>query len=319
MGVQPIIVEKDLWVCWILRRIFSMPKPVAGLIFKGGTSLSKAYGLIERFSEDIDLSLDRHDLGFTGDADPGSPGLSAKKRKALLEELQAAAEEVVGGALKDDLHATIEEALDGQAFSLTLDERDAQTLLFAYPSGLATSAYGSDYIRPSVRLEFGARSEHVPAETRIIKPYVFDQFPEVLPSAETPINTLSAERTFWEKATILHMLAHRNPEQPLGDRMSRHYYDLARLAESEVRGRALSDLSLLEAVSAHKSIFFRAAWARYEDAKPGTLKLLPPPALEQALKTDFQRMSEMLFGPPPDFANVLTVIANLEEEVNQRA
>ncbi|GLQ22563.1 hypothetical protein GCM10007853_04370 [Algimonas ampicilliniresistens] len=92
MGVAPIIVEKDFWVCWTLKRVFSLQDMETGLIFKGGTSLSKAYGVIRRFSEDIDLSLDRRDLGFDGDRDPARDGLSNYRRKALLEELSKRAE-----------------------------------------------------------------------------------------------------------------------------------------------------------------------------------------------------------------------------------
>lgn len=112
------------------------------------------------------------------------------------------------------------------------------------------------------------------------------------------------------------MLAHRGPARPLGERMSRHYYDLAQLARSETRPQALSDLALLEAVALHKSVFFRAASANYETARPPTLRLAPAPALEAALRSDYAQMAEMLFDAPEPFDAILETISALEAEIN---
>lgn len=316
MGVQPMIVEKDFWVCWTLKRVFALPAPAAGLIFKGGTSLSKGYGAIERFSEDIDLSLDRHDLGFTGDTDPANPALSGNKRKELLKKLTAVAAEIVGGELKNQLTEVIDAAIGGAAHNLVVDDDEDQTLIFKYPEGLKPSAYTSQYIKPSVRLEFGARSDHLPAESRTIAPYLNLEIPELLADPDIAVNTLGADRTFWEKATILHWLFHRSADKPLGDRMSRHYYDLARLIDSDVREKALSDLSLLETVTVHKSIFFKTGDAHYETAKPGSLRLSPHPELEKALRTDYAKMQEMIFNEPPSFNEILQKIAAIETDIN---
>lgn len=319
MGVQPMIVEKDFWVCWILKRVFSLPEPAAGLIFKGGTSLSKGYGVIDRFSEDIDLSLDRHDLGFTGDRDPANPNLGSNQRKRLLKELTAQAEGVVGKALKDQLTEVIAASIDGSVFNIAVDDTDKQTLLFTYPESLKNSAYTSEYIKPMVRLEFGARSDHLPAETRTIIPYVQTEIPNLLPSPSVEVKILGAERTFWEKATILHWLYHRDTGKPLGERMSRHYYDLARLIDSDINAKALADLSLLETVATHKSIFFRAGDAHYDTAKPGSLRLSPHEQLERVLRTDYKKMAEMIFGDPPSFDDILRRINVLETNLNRGA
>lgn len=99
LGYSPAIVEKDFWVCWTLRRVFALPDPPADILFKGGTSLSKAFGVLDRFSEDIDLVLDRHGLGFTAERDPASPELSRKKRQSLIKELQHACQTAVWDAL----------------------------------------------------------------------------------------------------------------------------------------------------------------------------------------------------------------------------
>ncbi len=313
MGVQPAIIEKDCWVCWTIKRAFSLGDRVPGLIFKGGTSLSKAYGLIRRFSEDIDLSLDRHDLGFTGERDPAN-ATSNKTRKALLDELEACAIEAVGGSVKAALSEAMSEAL-GEPVLLETSDDDRQTLIFTYPESLPATA-ALPYVRSSVRLEFGARSDHLPAEQRDIFPFVHEQFPDLFSEPGVSVKTLSAARTFWEKATILHMLAHRDAARPLGERMSRHYYDLAQLARSRTRPQALSDLALLEAVALHKSVFFRAAWANYETARPPTLRLAPAPALAAALRSDYMQMAEMLFDAPEPFDAILETIAALEADIN---
>ncbi len=129
-GFARAIVEKDFWVCWSLQHLFSLPSFGDHLIFKGGTSLSKAYDVIHRFSEDVDLSLDRAQLGFEGDHDPENPDLSGGKRKSLLQDLQEAAEATVAGPLLDEINTAFSAKLD-QLLSLQIDEGDRQTVLFA--------------------------------------------------------------------------------------------------------------------------------------------------------------------------------------------
>lgn len=128
------------------------------MIFKGGTSLSKAYDVIHRFSEDVDLSLDREQLGFVGDRDPEDPDLSGKKQKKLLQELEEAAKKAVGGQLLAEIQTAFGSSLE-QSFTLSVDPSDPQTILFAYPA-LAESDAG--YVKPVVRFEFGARGVQLP-------------------------------------------------------------------------------------------------------------------------------------------------------------
>ncbi|WP_299870055.1 nucleotidyl transferase AbiEii/AbiGii toxin family protein [uncultured Roseobacter sp.] len=312
LGFARAIVEKDFWVCWSLQHLFALPSFGDHLIFKGGTSLSKAYDVIHRFSEDVDLSLDRAQLGFDGDRDPENPDLSGGKRKFLLQELQDVAEATVAGPLLDEIKTTFATRLD-QSFSLQIDEEDLQTMLFAYPS------LGGDdpvYINPVVRFEFGARGAQLPAERRTLSTYVQQAFPDLPGLAPVDVRALGIERTFWEKATILHMLFHQDAGKPLADRMSRHYYDMAQLTQQDAKARALANLDLLSEVGHHKSVFFKAAWARYEDAKPGSLRLTPGDQLEAALRRDYAGMREMIMGDAPSFDDVLSAIAELEAEIN---
>lgn len=315
MNVPPMIVEKDFWVCWALKRLFALADIEAGLIFKGGTSLSKAYGAISRFSEDVDLSLDRHDLGFTGERDPASNGISNSARKRLLSELAAASTDIVQGRLRDQIIASMQAELPDIDISLTVSEDDAQTLIFDYPEGVPPPAGGS-YLQDKVKLEFGARSDHLPAQTRIIRSYAAQAFPGQIPMADVSVKTLAVERTFWEKATILHMLYYMSEDKGLGDFMSRHFYDLAQLAQQDVRITALAKIQLLNDVALHKSRFFPAAWARYDLAGAKTLKLTPHDNLREKLRTDYRNMREMIFGEVPDFDDILDIIAALETQIN---
>ena len=125
------------------------------------------------------------------------------------------------------------------------------------------------------------------------------------------------ERSFWEKATILHMLFHQDAKKPLADRMSRHYCDMTQLIGHDAKTRALADIGLHDEVGRQKSVFFKAAWARYEDAKPGSLRLLPNEKLEAALRRDYAGMREMIMGDAPSFDDVTSAIAALEAEINK--
>lgn len=319
MGIgAPIIIEKDFWVCWALKRVFELEAPKAGIIFKGGTSLSKAYGAIHRFSEDIDLSLDRSDLGFSGETDPASDDLSKRKRKALLSELSEVSAETVQGPLREAIKAQMQNALPGEEIELLVSEEDPQTLIFNYPASLPPPPGGA-YLQDKVKLEFGARSDHLPAETRTLTPYAAQQYPDLFPEPEVSVKTLGIERTFWEKATILHMLHYMSDDKDLAKDMSRHYYDMGQLALLDVRDKALGDLELLSKVAQHKNRFFAAAWAKYDEAAPPTLKLLPGAELQKKLRADYSAMREMIFGDEPTFDDILAVLAELETSINALA
>lgn len=312
LGMSKAIIEKDFWVCWSLKQLFALPSFGEQLIFKGGTSLSKAYNVIHRFSEDVDLSIDREQLGFAGDRDPEDPNLSGNKQKKLLQELEAAAEEAVRGRLLAEIQAAFGSRLE-QSFTLSVDPTEPQTILFTYPSLLKSDA---GYLKQFVRLEFGARGVQLPAAQIDIAPYLHQAFPDLLADGLVGVKVLGVERTFWEKATILHMLFHQDATKPLADRMSRHYYDLAQLIEHEAKKRALENLGLLTQVAHHKSVFFKSAWANYDEAKPGSLRLVPNANLAAALRKDYAGMREMIIGDAPKFDEILARIETFETEIN---
>jgi len=319
---SPVIPEKDFWVCFILRRLFTLEfKP--SILFKGGTSLSKAFELIERFSEDIDLTLNRFDLGFGGKRDPVMiEGRKARRRK--IEKLATACSQVVRERLEPALRESIKNVIgiDGWAFELQ-DRDDGQVELhFRYPQGLPPREYGGlSYIPPAVRMEIGARSDQEPAQKTSIKSYAAQQFPNLFEHPDTEVLALAPERTFWEKVTIFHAEYFRPPVEGAPHprawkHLSLHAYDIAMMVRGGVADRALARLDLLAAVTHHKDTFFYRGWANYETAVPGSLHLLPGEHLAAALRHDYVEMAPMLFGDVPAFDEILRVLGELEDQIN---
>jgi len=320
-GLNAAIVEKDFWVCWTLKRLFMLDAPPAGLLFKGGTSLSKVFKVIERFSEDIDLSFNRDDLGFGGDSDPAAAG-SGKKRRKGLDSLTETCRQVIHDDLLPSLTAAFAAALadaGGQKWTLEIapDDPDQQTLVFHYPSTVAIAASaGPAYIRPMVRMEIGARSDHWPAVDGMVTPYAAEDFPRLFPAPTCSVHVLAAQRTFWEKATILHAWHHAPADKVLRDRQSRHYYDLVRMYEHGIGREAMKDIDLLLRVAKHKSVFFASAAAKYDEARPGSLRLVPRDSRLAELRRDYQSMQEMIFGPATTFEHLMTVVGEIESTIN---
>lgn len=213
MGLDAASVEKDFWVCWTLRELFSAPGVGDHLTFKGGTSLSKAWKLIERFSEDIGIIVAKEVLGFGGDAAPDRAPCN-KQRKVRLADLMDACRTWVQGTLQPALASRIREVLGDTDWQLAVDPDmpDGQCLLFHYPTVFPASA--SAYVRPVVKIELGARSDDWPHVDKSIQPYVTEHFSALDPDASCVVRVLAAERTFWEKACLLHEETFRPVEKP---------------------------------------------------------------------------------------------------------
>ena len=307
-GVRPTIIEKDFWVCFVLKLLFEDSPYRTNLVFKGGTSLSKAYGLIERFSEDIDLVLDSKLLGFPEDH-LAQAFQSKNKQDKFNKEINRLAGEFITQKVVPELNALFGSLHMG--LTASLHETDPQVVNIRYPA-----SFSEEYIRPEVRLEIGPLASWVPSEERVIRPYAAEIFPEVFENPSCSVLTITAERTFWEKATILHQEAHR--EGLIPQRHSRHYYDLERLAGSAVKGKALADVNLLKDVVEFKSRFYPSAWARYDLAVPGSLRILPSGKEKMAgLERDYEAMKLMLFGEAPRFSEIVDRLSSLEKEINE--
>ena len=196
------------------------------------------------------------------------------------------------------------------------DDPDQQTVMFDYPTSFTPDATG--YIRRAVKIEMGARADHWPCETKMVTPYVAEQFPQGFKAGSCTVKVLSAERTFWEKATILHAEYHRPPDKPLPERFSRHYCDFYELIRKGVAKSAVGKPELLARVAEHKSLFFRSSWAKYGEAAKGTLRLTPPEERMKALRDDYGKMQQMFFGQPPEFDSIIELLKQWESEFNQR-
>jgi hypothetical protein len=321
-GVAPLIVEKDFWVCWALGHIFSATQVAPHVVFKGGTSLSKVHGVIQRFSEDIDLAVLPGALGFSEQVLNDAPSASARRK--LMQAVAAECARCVESRFRPVLEAVFRAALGppqaGEHWLRFEIDASAATpnLLFAYPSALAQPG---DYIAKQVKLEFGALTNQQPTGQHRIAAMLATAPGTALAQAfddlQADVTALALARTFWEKATILHAEYHRPPESPIRDRFARHYADFAALWAHAGREDALRRLDLLQDVVQHKSRFFASAWASYASARPGTFRLVPPAHRHAVLAQDYAKMEPMFMTSPPAFDHVLGQLAEAERALNQ--
>lgn len=311
-GLAPTILEKDYWVCRTLNILFNLPGLEQQLIFKGGTSLSKVYHLIDRFSEDIDLSFNREFLGMTGPEHDPESATSNKDQDRKILALKQACIDRIQDTLIPLLNKSLESELgDNVGWSVEIDPQDPQTVLFHYPKA---GAKGPGYNPPTIEIELGARSDHWPKESHKVISYLGETLNQ--PIGLATVQALAAERTFWEKATILHAECHRPKEKAMPTRYARHYHDLARLADAPIVGKALGDVELRRRVVLHKTIYFRSKRARYDLAQPGTFRLVPDESRLRELERDHKAMTEMFFAPPPSLSDILDKLKKLEDRIN---
>lgn len=319
LSIPPYIIEKDFWVCWTLDHLFSGPFADV-LTFKGGTSLSKGYKIIERFSEDIDLTIDKAALTLDPEKSLETPDLSQNQRKKRNKAFDNSVADFLSNEfvpwfeqlLKNEIPPSGAEETD---FSLEIDPADTLNLFFHYPKVMDYP----EYIKPFVRLELGARGDKSPQIIKEIKSYVEEALPEIFQD-EQPISLsiLAIERTFWEKATILHSVACRPGDKPVRERFSRHYYDTYQLAQDEnLVQSVLKDTDLLEAVVHNKRTYFFESWDWYETAKPGSFRLVPAPERQADLKEDYQAMQSMLFSESLEFEEIIAFLQTLEDRINK--
>lgn len=231
---------------------------------------------------------------------------SRKKQKALIEEIRDKGRRYIEEELMPTLTSIITPTC-----TCVIDTLDRNVININYPK-----AFPDDYIRPEIRLEIGPIASWLPFETFKIHPYAYDTFPQLFKKAECAVHVITAERTFWEKATILHHEAHRPPGSEQPPRNSRHYYDLAQLAKSSIKDKALSRLDILENVVRFKQIFYHRGWANYDLAKPGTFKLVPEEHVLESVKKDYHKMRNMIYGEYLDYSEIHTILGQLESEIN---
>ena len=302
-NMTPVVVEKDFWVCWVLMRLFSSPELDSRILFKGGTSLSKVFQVIERFSEDIDLILDWRVLDQD---DPDAPRTKTQQDK-WNKSILAKTNEYISSEMRPSVQSAVEEFC-----RVDVDDKDRFVLCVHYPG-----VFSDQYLRPEIRLEIGPLASWIPHGQYSMMPYAAEVFPDVFAVRQCLVKAINVEQTFWEKVAILHKEAFRSPDHVQPSRYSRHYYDLFRMFHSpDMKERAFANIDLLEKVVRFRQRFYPSAWARYDLAKPGSIRLRPPKHCEQDLRKDYASMRDMIFGEYPGFGNVLRDIGALEKEIN---
>jgi hypothetical protein len=310
-NLSAVILEKDFWVCWLLGILFQSEFS-DHLVFKGGTSLSKVFGVIERFSEDIDLSLSPTFLQLP------DAGTSRNQANKWMTKAEAACAVAVQNQIKETMESAVREVLGTRDPSWFEFQTDPQTsspvLLFHYPT---SQPGGFDYLKRAVKLEFGSLTDQQPVGRHAVRPWVADVLPEAFPDWRCEVVALELGRSFWEKATILHTEYHRPPEKPTPDRFSRHYADTAALAKHPSASEAIGQPELCRRVVEWKQLFFGSSWARYDQAIPGTFRVVPPAARQAALRQDYQAMRDMYLNEPPTFEEVLATLKELEQRINE--
>jgi len=317
-GLPATSVEKDWWVCLILEALYSDPVLSERLTFKGGTSLSKAYKLIHRFSEDIDIVIDRRSLGFTGNRNPeNAPSKSARNR--LMLALKSASSAFIHDQLMPSLRSHLETSKLVFQWSINIDEHDqeGQTILVSYESLFSSASYTHAYIQPRVKIELGARSGDEPIQIRAIRSMACEAFPEQSWSHDFQVRTLDPVRTFLEKICLIHEENHRPLEKPIKDRMSRHLYDVCSLYNAGIGDKALSDRDLFNRVLKHRTTYFFYSWMNYETMKPGSFMLVPPVDRLDFWRLDYEKLrSEMIYGQASNFPELLITLNQIQNTLN---
>jgi hypothetical protein len=310
-------VEKDFWVCWTLDALYNrLPAGQPRMLFKGGTSLSKAFGLIKRFSEDIDVTIFRDDLDQAASVEE-LEALSGKQRQKKLDAIRDACQAYITGPLRQSLSQLVVDATKGAGrVEVDRSDPDGQTLLLWYPE---VEPRDGAYVQPAVKIESGAKSALDPHKPVSISPYAAEDLPNLDLEARG-VTTIDAERTFWDKVVILHgqrrWFENRKEMRGGGQRVSRHYYDLHEFMTSDVGAKAVADRVLGADCVAHAKMFFNRPPLDLNLAQPPTFSLMPTDTMRETLERDYSAMSGMIFGEVPPFGDIIESVAKVETIIN---
>lgn len=309
------LLEKDVWVVWALNVLFSAPFG-EHLVFKGGTSLSKAFNAIRRFSEDVDLTYDMRELAgeLTGKGPHPLPPSGSQEKKWTSALKAKLTDWVATTALP-----TIEQAIGAEQASATVmvNPGDEHSILLKYEPASA----GSGYVKPVVLLEFGGRSTGEPCVQTQVRCDAAEALPQVVFPMANP-RVMRAERTFWEKATAIHVLCAGGKTR--GERFSRHWYDLVQLDRKGYVESALADHALATQVAQHKNAFFKekagGVTLDYLQAVNGGLRLVPEGEFLTLLADDYAKMVDdgLLLDEAEPFASLLAHCREIAERANAR-
>ena len=300
------IIEKDWWLVQTLRLVSQMDI-AKHIVFKGGTSLSKAWGLIDRFSEDIDLAINREFFGFSGDISRTQVGkLKDASSKYISNDFLFALQKSFIDAGIDDVRVSV------------IDEKspddDPVTIEVAYP----TVTEYSTYVQPRVLLEIGSRSLMEPATLRSFRSMIGQEFPN-FPFADDNIHIrcVNPERTFLEKLFLLHE-EHQRPKEKMKIKgKSRHFYDIYRIAQTAHADKAIADKELYKSIVAHRERFSKLGGVDYTSHFPPNLNPIPPADLMSEWERDYLELQgQMIAGENTKFETVLNEVKRVCEKIN---
>lgn len=313
-GRLPHLLEKDIWVVWSLRHLFGGPY-ADHLVFKGGTSLSKAYGVISRFSEDVDITYDIRAIAadLVGDADVPLP-ISKSQEKKWSKEIR----ERLANWVTNEIAPRLRQDLEQQFLPGSVRSEGDKVFIDYIP--LTT---GTGYVAPAVMLEFGSRSTGEPSEPRAIHCDAAIYLPTLQFPNATP-QVMRAERTFWEKATAIHVFCAQGAFRG-GERFARHWHDVTRLDAAGFVDAAIADNALAQAVANHKSVFFAEKNTQgqvidYHAAVTGGLQLVPNDGALTKLAADYQHMVDdgLFLDDPEPFETLLDRCRAIQQKANAK-
>ena len=304
-------IEKDVFVCLFLEQVMALPGIGEHLTFKGGTSLSKAHKITERFSEDVDLVVDRHALGLAEDGIPG-PQHSPRQQKERAKKIAKACRTWASDVLLPALRNVLAHEMHGGAWSLDMnpDSDNHETVIsFGYPKHFNVSG---GYLLDFVKVDLVAKADAWPSVPMPVRAYVNELFPEELGAGSFQVRTLEAERTLIEKALLLHEVLVQRPDGPR-PRLARHYYDLYFLHRAGVTTKAIAREDLYPAVVQQRSIYYRYPGVDYGALLLDGFHFIPQGAARDAWQHDYESMqSDMFYGERPPFEEVLNTLRDLE-------
>jgi hypothetical protein len=305
------VIEKDFWVCWILKLLIDLPAINGNITFKGGTSLSKAWGLIDRFSEDIDIAINRKVFGQQPPHGPEDAASNMQRKKKIVE-LQKSSTDYIINFIKPTLENKIKSILGLEKFDLRIIRIGNEiNLEFEYPGTLKSELAG---LLPVVLIEIVSRADDVPNQNKLITPFIFTAFPELSQEASFQVSTLLPERTFLEKLLFLN--------ETIGgfnkgsERKSRHFYDLWKLYHAGIFDTLKNKPELLKIVVEHRQTFYRYNKLNYDGIlKNGVEICISEDALSE-WRSDYNQTSAMIYKDRPSFDDLVKFAKLIQIEFN---
>ena len=309
LNITPPSVEKDVWVTAVLRALFALPY-AEHLSFKGGTSLSKCYNLIERFSEDIDIAIYRDFLGFDG----------SLSKTQISDKLRRSACSFVRGKMQFDIAKQLkDQEIRPDLFSVRVNITPVTTTDPEIIEVYYKSHYNElSYLEPIVKIEVSGRSMNEPLRKVALQSFVDKEFPDTsFADTSFEVNAVVPERTFLEKIFLLHEEFAKPQKFMRTERMSRHLYDLAKLDDAGIAEKALNNKELYNSIVEHRRIFVGLKDFDYDTLAPRTIKIIPPDFIISEWQQDYKTLCEtMIYGESLPFNKLIDKIKQLNETIN---